>query len=75
MFFLYRILTILLYPIFVLVIYLRRFFNKEDKIRFIEKISINENNLPKNKKIIWMHAASIGKQQYNATHRKYIKKK
>ena len=60
MFFLYRILTILLYPIFVLVIYLRRFFNKEDKIRFIEKISINENNLPKNKKIIWMHAASIG---------------
>ena len=44
----------------MLVIYLRKFFNKEDKIRFIEKISINENNLPKNKKIIWMHAASIG---------------
>lgn len=60
MFFLYRILTILLYPIFVLVIYLRRFFNKEDKIRFIEKISVNENNLPKNKKIIWIHVASIG---------------
>ena len=57
---LYRFLTFLLFPIFVIIIYLRRFTNKEDKIRFKEKISINETDFPKNKRVIWLHAASIG---------------
>ena len=60
MIFLYRFLTFLLFPIFLIIIYLRRFINKEDKIRFKEKILINENDFPKNKKVFWIHAASIG---------------
>ncbi len=60
MIFLYRIITFFLFPIFIIVTYLRRYNNKEDKIRFKEKISVNENYFPENKKIIWMHAASIG---------------
>ncbi len=60
MIFLYRILTFFLFPIFVIITYLRRFSGKEDKIRFKEKISINESFFPKNKKVVWIHAASIG---------------
>tara|TARA_B100000886_G_C20411444_1_gene487252 strand:- start:397 stop:1617 length:1221 start_codon:yes stop_codon:yes gene_type:complete len=40
--------------------YLRRFINKEDKKRFKEKISVRETYFPKNKRIFWIHAASIG---------------
>ncbi len=60
MIFTYRILTFFLFPFLIIITYLRRFFNKEDKIRFKEKISVNESFYPKNKKIIWIHAASIG---------------
>ncbi len=60
MIFLYKILTFFLFPVFAVITYLRRFSNKEDKIRFKEKISIQEDYLPKNKKIFWIHAASIG---------------
>ena len=57
---LYRILTFILFPVFLIVIYLRRFINKEDKTRYKEKISIKKNYYSKGKTIIWMHAASIG---------------
>ena len=60
MIFLYRTLTFFLFPVFVLIIFFRRYLNKEDKKRFKEKISMNDPFLPKNKKIIWIHAASIG---------------
>ena len=58
----YRYLTYSLYPVFIVLIYLRSFFKKEDKKRFKEKIfpscfKIVKNN---NKKLIWFHAASIG---------------
>ena len=58
----YKYLTYLLFPIVAVLIYFRSIFNKEDKIRFKEKIfsshfKINKNN---NKKLIWFHAASIG---------------
>tara|TARA_A100001015_G_C14824624_1_gene646162 strand:+ start:571 stop:954 length:384 start_codon:yes stop_codon:yes gene_type:complete len=43
-----------------MVVYFRRFTRKEDKIRFKEKISINESFFPKNKRVVWIHAASIG---------------
>ena len=57
----YRILTFLLYPFFIIIIYLRKFYNKEDKLRYKEKIFISEfssNNFKK--KCIWIHGASIG---------------
>ena len=37
----YRILTAILYPIFVIVIYLRKIFKKEDSIRYREKFFLN----------------------------------
>ena len=60
MIFFYRILTFFLFPFLVLITFLRIYLNKEDKIRFTEKIFINESFFPSNKKIIWIHAASIG---------------
>ena len=60
MIFLYKILTFFLFPVFIIITYLRRFFNKEDKLRFKEKISVNDVFFPKNKKVFWIHAASIG---------------
>ena len=56
----YRIFTFFLFPLFILITYLRRFISKEDKKRFIEKISINETFFPRDKKIFWIHAASVG---------------
>ena len=60
MIFFYRILTYFFFPVFVAIIFIRSYLKKEDKIRFKEKILINEPTLPDNKKIIWIHAASIG---------------
>ena len=58
----YRILTNLLYPLIVIIIFLRRFFNKEDKIRYKEKIfpSKFKARTRKDLKLIWFQAASIG---------------
>jgi 3-deoxy-D-manno-octulosonic-acid transferase len=65
MFFIYKTLTNFLYPIFVLIIYLRKLFNKEDSRRYKEKIFPWCFNIKKakNKKLIWFHAASIGELQ------------
>ncbi len=62
MIFIYRILTTILYPFLFLLIYLRKFFKKEDPIRFKEKILISHYKVNKkeNCKLIWFHAASIG---------------
>ena len=59
----YRFLTILFFPIFIFLIYIRKFLGKEDKIRFKEKIfssSFRPNKRNKNNKLIWFHGASIG---------------
>ncbi len=61
----YRIITTLLYPFFILLIILRKFLNKEDKLRYKEKI-FSSNFFPNRnnkKKLIWFHAASIGEAQ------------
>ena len=61
MLFIYKFLTFFFYPIFILLIYFRKFLNKEDKIRFKEKIfkyKLNKRDL--RKKLFWFHAASIG---------------
>ncbi len=59
---LYRIITTLIYPFLVIIIFFRRFIKKEDNIRFKEKIFPKNFNILKIKdtKLIWFHAASIG---------------
>ena len=54
---LYRTLTFFLFPIFILLIFLRIFFNKEDKKRFKEKIWLSEEYLPKGKETFGFTAA------------------
>tara|TARA_B110000027_G_scaffold104764_1_gene111111 strand:- start:1016 stop:2287 length:1272 start_codon:yes stop_codon:yes gene_type:complete len=58
----YRCLTILLFPIAQLLIFFRAFFNKEDKLRFKEKIfsSAFKPNRNFEKKLYWFHVASVG---------------
>jgi len=61
----YRLISTLLYPLLILIIYLRKSFNKEDKIRFKEKIFSSSflKNFDNSQKLIWFHAASIGEVQ------------
>ena len=58
----YRILSILIYPLLVVLIFFRKIINKEDKIRYKEKIfpSSFKVNRNENNKLIWFHAASVG---------------
>ena len=58
----YRILSILIYPLLIVLIFLRKIINKEDKIRYKEKIfsSYFRVNRQENSKLIWFHAASVG---------------
>jgi 3-deoxy-D-manno-octulosonic-acid transferase len=58
----YRYLTLLLYPFFILLIYLRSISKKEDRLRFKEKIFYTSFrvNRSDNKKLFWFHVASIG---------------
>ena len=62
MLFTYKLLNFFLYPIIVLIIYLRTFLKKENKIRYKEKIFSSKFNPQRNlnKKLIWFHASSIG---------------
>ena len=62
MLFLYRVLTNLLYPLFVIIIFFKKFIKKEDIKRYKEKIFYTHFN-PKIKNesnLIWFQAASIG---------------
>ena len=58
----YKVLTNLLYPVLIIFVYCRKIINKEDPIRFKEKIlpSYFKINKKENLKLIWFHAASIG---------------
>jgi len=62
MLFVYRYLTFLLFPVFVILIYFRSFINKEDPLRFKEKIfsSAFKSNRNNQNKLFWFHTASIG---------------
>ena len=62
MFFIYRTITLVIYPLLVLLIFFRIFFDKEDHKRFKEKIFFNSFNVKrvKGKNLIWFHSASIG---------------
>ena len=61
----YKILTILLYPLLIILIYLRKFQNKEHKHRFKEKIFPSYFSVlrKENSKLLWFHAASIGEMK------------
>ncbi len=65
MIFVYKFLTLFLYPLFIFIIYVRKIFGKEDSIRFKEKIFLSSIQVSrvKSKKLIWFHAASIGEIQ------------
>ena len=43
----YNYITLILYPFLIILIYCRKFFNKEDPKRFGEKIFLNNTNLKK----------------------------
>ena len=51
----YRLISLILYPLLVLIIYLRKVFNKEDKVRFKEKLFYSSflNNFNNSRKLIW----------------------
>ena len=61
----YRLISLILYPLLILIIYLRKIFNKEDKVRFKEKLFFSSflKKFDDRKKLIWFHAASIGEVQ------------
>ena len=58
----YRALSNILFPVFTLIIYLRKILKKEDSYRYREKIFPKYFNITRkdNTKLIWFHAASIG---------------
>jgi 3-deoxy-D-manno-octulosonic-acid transferase len=58
----YRYLTYFFFPLLVILIYFRSILNKEDKMRFKEKIFSSHFKARKDnkKRLIWFHAASIG---------------
>jgi len=62
MFVIYKCLTFILTPFFILLTFCRLILKKEDKLRFKEKIYSSSFNPERDdkKKLIWFHAASIG---------------
>ena len=65
MIFIYRCISLILYPLFILLIFFRKLINKEDVIRYKEKIFPSYFSVDKKKNcdLIWFHAASIGEVQ------------
>ena len=59
MFFLYQIIISILLLISPLILIFRILRNKEDKLRFFEKLSITSNKRKKGK-LVWFHGASVG---------------
>ena len=59
---LYKVLSNLLYPIIVIIIFIRKILKKEDPIRYKEKIFYNHFKVERitGSKLIWFHAASVG---------------
>ena len=61
----YKLFGLFFYPFFIVIIYLRKFFKKEDNARFKEKLFPSKFFIDrdKTKKLVWFHAASIGETQ------------
>ena len=60
MFKIYKILSYIITPIILINLYLRILKNKEDKERYKERLGKNDYKLKFSRKIIWLHAASVG---------------
>lgn len=62
MIFFYKTITTILYPLLVLLIYLRKTFKKEDPVRYKEKIFSSYFRVKRKNdySLYWFHAASIG---------------
>ncbi len=56
----YTILSYLLVPIIIINLYLRIYKNKEDSKRYFERLGKSNIRFKKSKKVIWLHAASVG---------------
>ena len=56
----YRFITFIITPIILINIYIRILKNKEDKKRVNERLGLSNFKKPKNKEVIWIHAASVG---------------
>ena len=64
MFLFYRFVTTVLYPIFILIFFLRILSGKENINSFKEKLFLSKKKIfESDKKIIWFHGASIGEIQ------------
>ena len=71
----YQVLSYLFVPLILVKIYFRIKSNKEDRKRYVERFGKNYNNLKSSKKIIWIHAASIGEfKSSDIIIKKYYKK-
>ena len=60
---LYRVLSVLFYPLLVILIFVRKLLKKEHPTRYKEKILTSKFNVLRKKKdlkLLWFHAASIG---------------
>ena len=56
----YQIISTLFLPLIIVNIFIRIYRKKEDKVRFVERFgkpTVKKNN---EKKVLWIHAASIG---------------
>ena len=62
MFFIYRSLTLIFYPVLTLIIFMRTLTKKEHPKRYKEKIFSSSFRVERkeNTKLIWFHAASVG---------------
>ena len=58
----YRVITTIIFPVLIAIIFIRKLLNKEDSNRYKEKIFSSKFNFKKKKdsELIWFHAASIG---------------
>ena len=56
----YQILSTLLIPVIILNVFIRIYKKKEDRLRFVERFGNPTVKNNREKKILWIHAASIG---------------
>ena len=74
MFFIYQIIFLIILIISPLILIFRIFKNKEDKKRFIEKLSLSLKKRNKGN-LIWFHGASVGEIMSVIPLIKYYEKK
>ena len=60
MYFIYKFLTTISLPLYIMIVFLRKYLKKEDDLRFKEKFLSNYFFLKSKNELFWFHAASIG---------------